>query len=127
MVQFLYVGLGGFLGCCLRQLIMRLIGEALPAFPLATLLSNAAAAFFIGVLIAIENHVIIIPKSVHLFLIVGLLGGLSTFSAFSAETVALIEKGKYLVAGGNVALNVAVCLGLVTLGVTLVKWMVTKG
>jgi CrcB protein len=127
MVQFLYVGIGGFIGCGIRYLITRLIGETLPTFPLATLLANAIAALLIGLAIGMDSNVLDLPENIRLFFIVGLLGGLSTFSTFSAETWALIGEKKYLVAGGNVLLNVVVCLGFVALGIALVKWVVVKG
>jgi CrcB protein len=89
------------------------------AFPLGTLLSNVLAGFAIGIVIGIEQASGALDSRLKLFLTTGLLGGLSTFSTFSLETVQLVEQHHYVLAAGNVLLNVGVCLGAVGAGQAL--------
>lgn len=90
MNQVLLVGVGGFLGCVGRFLISSsLTKNNLSSFPVSTLLVNLLGSFLIGFFI------IFIPKTsqnLFSFMIPGLLGGFTTFSAFSLETTNLIEK-----------------------------------
>ncbi len=118
MLEFAAVGLGGFIGACLRFAL----AKALPAFqfPLATLLANVAAGFVIGIIVGLDSRLGIPPKT-KLFLTTGMMGGLSTFSTFSLETLKLAQNGKMFVAGSNVVLNVALSVLGVALGLAVVK------
>jgi len=120
MVNFLVVGIGGFLGSCTRYVISLLVSQW-PHFPFGTLLSNVIAALVIGFIIGVERQTTLLPEQAKLFLTVGLLGGLSTFSAFSMETVTMLERGRYVHAAGNVLINVTVCIALVFAGLALAK------
>lgn len=121
MLEFLVVGVGGFLGSCLRYGITKLMNDWRVSFPLGTLLSNIVAGFLIGFIIGIEQQAAAISARTKLFLTTGLLGGLSTFSAFSLETVNLFRSGKYLPAGGNILLNLGLSLTAVILGMALAR------
>lgn len=120
-MRLLAVGLGGFLGSLGRYLITRLLERFAFALPLGTLLSNVAAALLIGLIIGFERQMPALTPAKKLFLTTGLLGGLSTFSTFSLETVALLEAGKVLHALGNVGLNVGLSLVFVFAGFALSK------
>ncbi|MDR1017745.1 MAG: fluoride efflux transporter CrcB [Lachnospiraceae bacterium] len=120
MIQLLAVGVGGFLGACSRFGIGKLMVQY-NNFPLATLISNVLAGFLIGVIIGIERETSEIPKHIKNFLTTGFLGGLSTFSTFSLETVTLIEKGNLTKAAANTFLNVALCFVAVFLGIIVVR------
>jgi CrcB protein len=120
MLQFFSVGIGGFLGACLRFIISKKF-SAYDNFPFGTLISNAVAGLLIGIFIGIEREYIDLPKQLKLLLVTGFLGGLSTFSTFSLETVIYIENGSFLKAGLNVFLNVAVSFLCVFLGLMLVR------
>ncbi len=109
------------MGACSRYLLSSALSAALPHFPYGTLLSNALAGFLIGFIIGIERQTTALPANVRLFLTTGLLGGLSTFSAFSLETVTMIEKGSYGLAGANVLLNVGLSLLFVFAGLALAR------
>lgn len=115
------VGIGGAVGSCLRY------GTTLATlrlgflFPLGTLLSNVVAGLAIGFLIGLEMQSLYIPPRAKLFLNTGLLGGLSTFSTFSLETVRLYSEGNYLLAAGNVVLNLGLSLLGVVLGMALAR------
>lgn len=116
MQKLLYVGAGGFLGCCLRYLVTlyapKLFGTALP---FGTLLVNVIGGFFIGLIMEISLDSDTISQNLRLFLTTGLLGGLTTFSTFSYESLSYFSQGRYLPGGANIVLNV----GLSLLGVFL--------
>jgi len=123
MLNFLVVGLGGFIGACTRYTISLLVSQW-PSFPFCTLLSNVIAAVVIGFIIGVERQSALLAEPTKLFLTVGLLGGLSTFSAFSMETVVMLERGQYIHALGNILLNVGLCVMLVFAGLALAKMAV---
>lgn len=113
-MQVLFVAAGGALGAASRFLISRLplSGHGLP---LPTFLANLIGCFLMG-LIAAKAEARGMDPNVQIFLKTGFCGGLTTFSAFSAETVAMMEKGHtataflYVaatVAAGFIALHVA--------------------
>lgn len=114
------VGLGGCVGSVLRYLVhcssIRL-SMLLGGFPIATLIVNAIGSLLFGVLFEIffirGNG---LPKTVELFLFVGILGGFTTFSAFSKETHVLFTQGEVLTAYLNILTNLTVCISAVYLG-----------
>ncbi|MDR3242676.1 MAG: fluoride efflux transporter CrcB [Clostridiales Family XIII bacterium] len=118
MLNFFSVGIGAAVGACLRYAISR----ALPTeFPYGTLISNVAAAFLIGFVIGAERNTGALPERVKLLITTGLLGGLSTFSTFSMETIAMLETRNYAGAGANVLLNVGICLFCVAAGLAIAR------
>lgn len=121
MFELLSVGAGGFIGAVARYGITRGMAPLAETFPLGTLVSNLIAGFVIGLIIGLEQQTAALPKKAKLFLTTGLLGGLSTFSAFSLETVELFRAEKYLQGGGNILLNVGLSLACVVLGMLAAK------
>lgn len=115
MGEILVVGLGGFIGCTLRYLLDKGAADFLSAIPLGTLLVNVIAGLAIGFIIGFEPFSSITQRS-RLFLVSGLLGGLSTFSTFSADTVLLFESGQYVNSGLNILANVGFSLLAVVIG-----------
>ncbi|UWR11962.1 fluoride efflux transporter CrcB [Sulfitobacter mediterraneus] len=113
------VALGGAVGAALRYLsgvaMMRLTGPQ--EFPLAILTVNVIGSFLMGVFVVVAAH----RGLTHLspLVMTGLLGGFTTFSAFSLETVTLMERGQIGAAGLYVALSV----GLSVAGLMLGLWM----
>ena len=109
----LFVFLGGGTGSVLRYLVGMWIGSA--AFPWATFAVNAVGSFAIGLLGGWASR-FGWSEALRLSLTVGLCGGLTTFSTFSKESLALIESGSYglfaLYAAGSVTLGIiATALG----------------
>ena len=124
MRALLLVGLGGALGAMARYGLALMVGRLWPtAFPLATLLINSAGALAMGLFVGLMARWL--PpwqEEARLFVAVGLLGGFTTFSAFSLDTIVLIERGELLLAGTYVLLSVVICLIGLYLGL-----LVTRG
>jgi CrcB protein len=87
-----------------------------PAFPWGTLAVNLAGAFLIGLVQQAAVEALVIGEETRLFLATGVMGGLTTYSAFSYETVRLLQAGAPWSAWLNVALTTAACLTLCALG-----------
>jgi CrcB protein len=125
MIEFLIVGLGGFIGCCLRFAISRIMPVGMQ-FPFSTLLSNVIAGFFVGFFTALGNCSDSITPRAKLFLTTGMMGGLSTFSTFSLETVNMFAQSRYTQAVLNILLNVLLSFAGVVLGMFTAKLIFKK-
>lgn len=121
MMGIVFVGVGGCFGACSRYLITKFFHMCMPGFPFGTLVSNVIAGLLIGFIIGMERQSTALPDHLKLFLTTGLLGGLSTFSSFSMETVVLFEKGSLVLGSLNILLNVGLCLLFVLIGLLLSK------
>ncbi|GHU82065.1 putative fluoride ion transporter CrcB [Clostridia bacterium] len=126
MLEFFVVGIGGFIGSCMRFAFTKATSGMSGVFPFGTLLSNVLAGLLIGFFIGLEQQSVTFSTKTKLFITTGLLGGLSTFSTFSLETILLFESGKYFSAAGNIGLNLALSLLGVVCGIVLAKLMVKK-
>jgi CrcB protein len=119
VIAFLLVGVGGALGSMARYGI----GLVLPSsagFPFATLAVNVIGCFCIGLAMPALARVGPLPLELRLFVIVGFLGGFTTFSAFGIETVSLLRSGVG-VALVNIAANVGLGLAAVVVGRAIVS------
>lgn len=113
---FIAVGLGAALGAWLRWLLALALNHVNWLMPLGTLIANLTGAYLIGVLVAFfQNHSAIDPAW-RLFLITGFLGGLTTFSTFSAEAMAFLQKADYLAAVLHSAAHLMASIALCCLG-----------
>jgi len=118
----LLVALGGGTGALARYLLAIWSSQAAwsQKFPLPTLLVNLTGCLVVGLLAGLaERHPGWLSEDLRLLLLVGLLGGFTTFSAFGLETVQLLRRGEWLLAGGYVGASVLLGLALVLLGVRL--------
>lgn len=111
----IFVGCGGFLGSVLRYLTS-FIKVDIWEFPLITLGINAVGSFAILFFTGIFAKSIPMDSHLLLFLRVGLCGGFTTFSTFSAETLGLIESGNELLAIGYAAASCVLCVAAAALG-----------
>ena len=110
------VGTGAALGAWLRWGLGALLNHLVPQLPLGTLAANLIGGYLVGVAVALfMNHPGLAPEW-RLFLITGFLGGLTTFSTFSAEAVHLLTRGQVAWALGHMALHLAGSLGMTILG-----------
>jgi CrcB protein len=118
--RLLLVCLGGALGSGLRYLAgVAAAGWLGPAFPHGTLAVNLAGSFLIGLVQQLAVASLVLSEPSRIFLAVGVMGGLTTYSSFSYETVALAGRGEWLAAVLNVAVTTAGCLALCVLGMAL--------
>ncbi|MDR2240914.1 MAG: fluoride efflux transporter CrcB [Zoogloeaceae bacterium] len=116
---FLAVGGGAALGAWARWGLGAGLNPLFPTVPLGTLAANLIGGFLVGVAVALFHHHPGLSPELKLFLITGFLGGLTTFSTFSAEVVALLQRAEYgwalAAAGGHLIGSLA----MTALGIAL--------
>ena len=119
---FLIVFLGGGFGAALRHGVnlasARLLGTA---FPYATLFENVTGSLVMGLLAGWFAFKGDLPQGWRLFLTTGMLGGYTTFSAFSLDTALLYERGEFALAALYVLASVALSIGGLFAGLALVR------
>jgi CrcB protein len=114
---FVSVGIGAMLGAWLRWWLGIALGWVLPVLAFGTLAANLIGGYLIGLAIGYFEHFPAVAPETRLFITTGFLGGLTTFSAFSGETAALLLRGEYLWAVINVGMHVFGSLVMTLLGV----------
>ena len=92
---FLAVGVGAALGAWLRWFFGVTLNAINPDLPYGTLAANLVGGYLVGVAVEIFSQQGGIPAEMRLFVITGFLGGLTTFSTFSAEAVGLLMQNRY--------------------------------
>ena len=118
---YLWVGAGGGLGAIARYALGTWIAARLgTAFPAGTLLVNVTGSLAIGVLLVLLTERLAAPPAWRLFLVVGFLGGYTTFSSYTFEALALLEAGEWARGAGYVlgsnGLGLAACYAGMVLG-----------
>lgn len=118
MSKLLLVGCGGFVGSVLRYLVSGWVHRLVerPGFPWGTLVVNLLGCFAIGVLSGLAESRQVLSAEARLFLLIGLLGGFTTFSTFGYETTALLAESQRLAALANVAAQVVLGIAAVYAG-----------
>ena len=120
MTQVLFVGVGGFLGSVARYLLVGLLQPSTGvSFPVGTLAVNVLGCVTIGGVSELLETRPFLTAETRAFLIIGLLGGFTTFSAFGNETLNLFRQGSML-AVANVLANVVLAIGGVWVGRSIV-------
>jgi len=104
-MSWLAVGLGAAFGAWLRWGLGVLLNAVHSYLPLGTLAANLGGGFLIGIAVAFFGEHASLSPEWRLFAITGFMGGLTTFSTFSAEAMLLLQRGQYLWAFGHTALH----------------------
>lgn len=121
MKNYFFVFVGGGVGASARYWlsgsVYRWLGRS--DFPYGTLTVNIVGCLVIGLLMSAMEDRFLVSPSLRIFLTIGILGGFTTFSTFSFETVALLRDTQFTEAFVNIALSLATCLGATYAGTIL--------
>lgn len=121
------ISIGAALGALLRWALSVQLNAILPTLPLGTLVANLVGGYLIGVAVALFSHFPSIPVEWRLLIVTGFLGGLTTFSTFSAEVTTLLREGQMGWASLTVAVHVGGSLIMTLLGMAsitlLIHWL----
>lgn len=117
MLAYVLVAIGGAFGSVARFAMSAGIDRRYEGFfPLGTLVVNVLGCFLIGLIVGMSDS-----EKIRQFLMVGVLGGFTTFSAFSLQTMRLIQDRHYGVAAGYVAASLILCVVGTFLGLALAR------
>ncbi len=119
MTLYLLIAIGGALGSVMRFAMSCFVAQqAGEAFPWGTLLVNVLGSFIIGFFATFTgpDGRYLVSSAGRQFFMTGVMGGFTTFSSFSLQTLALSREGEWLRAGGNVVGSVVLCLVAVWIG-----------
>lgn len=123
---FLAVGVGAAIGAWARWGLGLLLNATIPTLPLGTLAANLIGAYLMGLfmgLFSISTLTAEFTPELKLFVMTGLLGGLTTFSSFSAESVTLLSRGQYGWAASHIFIHVLGSLAMTGLGLLTIQFM----
>lgn len=111
MVNIVLVFLGGGIGAAARYWLSGIVYQKMNTdFPYGTFAVNAIGCLLIGILMTAMEERFLAQPSLRVFLTIGILGGFTTFSSFSFETIALLRDGEILYALVNIFTSIFVCL-----------------
>ena len=121
LINAALVGTGGFLGAMFRYGLNHLVQKTavFPAFPYGTLVVNMLGCLLIGVAVGIADTRQLVAPEFRLFVIIGVLGGFTTYSTFAYQTLVLLRDADYLRASASVLIHVVVGVALVWAGYAL--------
>ena len=123
LTAIIAVGLGAALGALLRWGLGIGLNHLRPALPPGTLTANLVGGYLIGLAMVLLADAPQLPPEWRLFVITGFLGGLTTFSTFSAEVVHALQQGRTGWALATVATHVLGSLALTLAGVASAAWL----
>lgn len=121
MYGFIAIGVGGAIGCWIRWALGALFNPVFPTVPLGTLAANLTGGLLMGVALGLWDHFHAMSPELRLFVFTGFLGGLTTFSTFSAESASLLLREQYLWFAGHVAVHVVGSIGMTILGIAVTR------
>jgi CrcB protein len=117
---------GAGLGALLRWCLGSWLNPLFPVLPLGTLAANLIGGLLVGVASAVFAHNTGLPPEWRLLVVTGFLGGLTTFSTFSAEVVGLISRHEYAWALGTASVHLLGSLLLTALGIGLAQALLSR-
>lgn len=117
------VGIGAAAGAWLRWALGGMLNPVFPTLPLGTLAANLVGGYLIGLAVAFFAANASIPAELRLLIITGFLGGLTTFSTFSAEAVTLLARAQYGWGAVLIASHLAGSIVMTLLGIATFNWM----
>jgi fluoride exporter len=117
------ISAGASLGALLRWVLAGRLNPLFPALPLGTLAANLIGGYLIGVAVAIFASLPDLSPQARLFLVTGFLGGLTTFSTFSAEVVTQLQQGHTAWALATALGHLLGSFALTALGIATVAWL----
>jgi CrcB protein len=120
----LAVGLGAAIGAWMRWGLGLMLNATLPALPLGTLVANLIGGYLIGLFMGLFSLTSSFSPELRLFVITGLLGGLTTFSTFSAEAVTLLSRGQYGWAATHILVHVLGSLAMTGMGLLTIQQLI---
>jgi fluoride exporter len=116
------ISVGASLGAVSRWLLALGLNAVWATMPLGTLLANLVGAYLVGLATSYFEAQAGLPSELKLLVITGFLGGLTTFSTFSAEVVAILQAGSYVRAFLTIGLHLLGSLALTILGIATYSW-----
>lgn len=126
MRMLLLASTGGAIGAGFRYLVTQwFAAQGWTSYPLATLLINVTGSGLMGIVVGLMMARTDLPPELRIFLATGILGGYTTFSAFSLEVWQLFERGEAAMAIAYIAGSVLLSLVALIAGLFAVKWMLT--
>ncbi|HSI23865.1 MAG TPA: fluoride efflux transporter CrcB [Methylophilaceae bacterium] len=118
---FLAVGIGAASGAWLRWWLGLILNPLVPTLPLGTLAANLVGGYLVGVAMGLLTQYASLPAEARLFIMTGFLGGLTTFSTFSAEAVTLLSRQQYGWVAAHISLHLLGSLAMTGLGILTVN------
>lgn len=118
-----WVACGGAVGAVLRWLLALSLNQMSTHLAIGTLAANAVGALLMGIFISALQKSVPIPAALQLFIMTGLLGALTTFSTFTAESFTLLQQGSYFYFFTHLLLHLAGSLLCFSLGFVVFKFL----
>lgn len=116
-ISFLVIGIGAAFGAWMRWVLGLWLNPLFPSVPMGTLAANLIGGYLVGAAVAVFHLNVELSPELRLFLITGFLGGLTTFSSFSAEVVALVQRAEWGWVMGAIGLHVGGSLLMTLFGI----------
>lgn len=125
LLNLFFVGAGGFFGSIGRYLLSGAVYQIFPKlyFPIGTAVVNILGCLLIGFITGLAEVRKLLGPEMRVFLLIGLLGGFTTFSTFGFETFALLRDGAFLRVLANVLIQVIIGVSAVWLGFNLIRYI----
>jgi len=123
-MRVLYISLFGLVGIWGRYLLGIGVSKFLPPpFPYGVFIANVVGAFLIGVIYVLGVEKMVLSEAVRLGIIVGLLGGFTTFSSYCLDTAELLEEGEWLVASAYWIISPVIGLAAAFVGLFITRYL----